>query len=234
MTLPFLEAQQVSLKGRVGPVSFAAPRGAAIALVGPNGGGKSTLLRLIAGRLRPTSGRIQTASRSIAFMPQRAAIDASLPLTARSLVELGLWPRLGLFGAVRPADRARIDAALAAASMTAKAESPLRALSGGELQRALFAKALAEDADLILLDEPFTGVDARSEQVLYEALAQWRARGRTIVAALHDHDGARRHFDFCLLLAGEALAFGPPDAVLTPESMHRAQETLASKPAAAL
>ena len=198
--------------------------GSLTAIVGPNGAGKSTLLKAIGGALKPLEGNIDTRARRTAWLPQLAEVDRSLPLDVRGFVAMGLWAEIGAFGSVRPAHRTRIDEALHAVGLHGFERRSLTALSGGQMQRVLFARLLLQDADLILLDEPFTAIDQRTAADLIDLVRRWHGEGRTVLAVLHDHDTVRAHFPETLLLARRKIAHGPTAQVLTPENLFRARQ----------
>ena len=197
------------------------PRGDLVALVGPNGAGKSTLLKGIAGTLAPLEGSVSCGA-AIATLPQAAAIDRTFPINVLDFAATGLWRRVGPFGGLRP-QRGRTEAALAAVGLTGFEARPIGTLSGGQMQRALFARLLLQDAPVILLDEPFTGVDARTTEDLMALVGGWHREGRTVVAALHDLAQVRRHFPTTLLLARRPVAWGPTEAVMTEANLARAR-----------
>ena len=205
-------------------VDAAIARGSLTAVVGPNGAGKSTLLKGIAGAMRPLGGRVAVGSGRVAYLPQQAEIDRSFPVAVRDLVAMGLWGEIGAFGRVRAGQAARIDAALAAVGLAGFERRPIGALSGGQMQRVLFARLLLQDADVVLLDEPFTAIDARTAADLMALVERWHAGGRTVVAVLHDLDAVRRHFPRTLLLARELVAHGPTDEALTAATLFRARQ----------
>ncbi len=210
--------------------------GSLMAVVGPNGAGKSTLLKGVAGALRPFSGRITRGPKAqrMAYLPQAADIDRSFPIHVYDLVATGLWDRSGLFGGIGRKDRARIDEALASVGLTGFERRPIGTLSGGQMQRVLFARLLLQDAGLILLDEPFTAIDARTTRDLLDLVRRWHAEERTIVAVLHDLDVVREVFPETLLLAREVVAWGRTDETLGPANMLRARRMIeASDPHAA-
>jgi zinc/manganese transport system ATP-binding protein len=199
--------------------------GALTAVVGPNGAGKSTLLKAVAGALRPLEGRIlhPAGRRRIAWLPQLAEIDRSFPVSVAEIVAMGLWGRIGPFGAVRRADRARLAEAIAAVGLSGFEDRPIGSLSGGQMQRTLFARLLVQDAELLLLDEPFAAIDARTAADLMALVRRWHGEGRTIIAVLHDLDAVRSHFPQAMLLARELIAHGPTAQALTPENLLRAR-----------
>jgi zinc/manganese transport system ATP-binding protein len=200
------------------------PGGALLALVGPNGAGKSTLLKGIVGEIPCLDGRIDRPALkdAIAYLPQAGEIDRSFPLSVLDLVAMGLWRRLGPWRSARP-HRATLLAALANVGLEGFADRLIGTLSGGQFQRALFARLIVQDARVLLLDEPFTGIDGRTTADLLGLIRDWHRQGRTIVAALHDLAQVRGHFSHTLLLAREPVAWGPTDAVLTPQNLARAQ-----------
>jgi zinc/manganese transport system ATP-binding protein len=195
-------------------VSLAAEAGALVAIVGPNGAGKSTLLRCLAGQLAPMSGEVQRTT-DVAYMPQQSSLDRSFPISVRDLVAAGFWRRTGFLRGLDAAGRARIEEALEAVGLSGFGDRLIATLSGGQLQRVLFARAMAQDARLILLDEPFSGVDSRTAARLMELLLGWGQEGRIVCAALHDLDQVRAHFPTTLILARHQIAFGATADVLT-------------------
>lgn len=200
--------------------------GSLTAIVGPNGAGKSTLLKGVTGTLRPLEGRIELGTggaRDVAYLPQAADLDRSFPLQVYDLVALGAWGRAGLFGALGRGERGRIEAALAAVGLAGFERRPLSTLSGGQMQRALFARLLLQDAALILLDEPFTAIDAATTADLLGLVRRWHSEQRTVVAVLHDLDVVREVFPDTLLIAREPVAWGRTAEVLCPENLLRAR-----------
>jgi zinc/manganese transport system ATP-binding protein len=201
------------------------PPGEATAVVGPNGSGKSTLIKALAGLAAPMAGRIAiegAARRDIAYLAQDGGVDRDFPISVEDLVALGFERKLGLFGGVGVAERARLAAALAAVGLTGLERQPIGALSGGQFQRALFARVMVQDAPVILLDEPFTGLDARTAAALGAIIRRWAGEGRTVVVALHDLDAARRHCGQALVLARHAVAWGPSAEALGADPVARA------------
>ncbi len=206
------------LSGRFAP-------GSLTAIVGPNGAGKSTLLRALAGLHQPESGRIaQDGVARIALLPQLAALDRAFPIACRDVVMQGLWPRIGAFRAVPADEQARVDAALAAVGLAGLAKRPVGSLSAGQLQRLLFARLLVQDADILLLDEPFNAVDAKTAGDLLRLIRQWHGEGRTVIAVLHDLDLVAREFPETLLLARDLIAWGPTEQALSPANRLKARQ----------
>ncbi len=200
--------------------------GSLTAIVGPNGAGKSTLLKGVVGALRPLAGRIAVSSgprTRIAYLPQAAELDRSFPLSVYDLVAMGLWQTSGVFGGIGRKDKAKIDEAIAAVGLTGFERRSIGTLSGGQMQRVLFARLLLQDASLILLDEPFTAIDAKTTADLLDLVRRWHDEERTVVAVLHDVDMVRRVFPQTLLIAREAVAWGETETVLQPENLLRAR-----------
>ncbi len=196
--------------------------GTLVALVGPNGAGKSTLLRAILGWHALATGRITIAGASVAharqrlgYLPQRAQLDWDFPLCVREVVELGRYPRRGPFAAFQRADAQAVDDALKEMGLLALQDRHIAALSGGQQQRTLLARALCGGADIMLLDEPFVGLDAVSTAEVLAHLQAWTAQGRLVIAALHDIALARRHFHHALLIRTHLIASGPPEHALS-------------------
>jgi zinc/manganese transport system ATP-binding protein len=206
-------------------VSGAFEQGSLTAVVGPNGAGKSTLLKSILGLIRANSGHVVTVPqrRHIAYLPQQADIERSFPISVFDCVLLGYWQRVGLFGRVDPAMQERAHAALAAVGLEGFGQRPVGSLSAGQFQRVLFARILLQDAELILLDEPFNAIDAKTTSDLLAIVRAWHAEGRTVIAVLHDYDQVRAQFPQALLLARNVVAWGATETVLTPDNLQRAK-----------
>lgn len=210
--------------------SIEVPLGAVTALVGPNGSGKSSLLSAIAGLVSPRAGTLtvlghrpdsrELAAR-VAYVLQSTTASEHLPITVREVVTMARFARRGLFGRLDAADRRAVDAALERLEVADKAEHHLRELSGGERQRVLVAQGLAQDADLLLLDEPVTGLDLSSRERILTVVEEVRDSGGAVVVATHDLGDAERA-DHVLLLAGTVIAAGPPAEVITGENLRRA------------
>jgi zinc/manganese transport system ATP-binding protein len=206
-------------------LSGAVADGALLALVGPNGAGKTTLLKGIVGLLSPLSGAIDRnpSAREVAYLPQIAEIDRSFPITVYDLVAMGLWRRAGAVGRIGKSERELVERALATVGLEGFEDRAIGTLSGGQMQRALFARLLLQDAKLILLDEPFASLDAGTVADLLELIRRWHAERRTVVAVLHDYDLVRDRFPEALLLARSPVAWGPTAEVLRPENLLRAR-----------
>jgi zinc/manganese transport system ATP-binding protein len=200
--------------------------GALLAVVGPNGAGKSTLFRGIVGILRPLAGTIERSDpdvRDIAYLPQTTDIDRSFPISVFDFVGTGLWRSIGFFGGMGQQTRGRIAHALAAVGLNGFENRAIGTLSGGQMQRMLFARLLLQDARLIVLDEPFNAIDAKTCDDLLELVRRWHSEQRTVLAAMHDLDVVKAHFPEALLLAREPVAWGATAGVLTPENMLKAR-----------
>jgi zinc/manganese transport system ATP-binding protein len=235
MTAPAIRFHDVTLgygrRPAVHHLDGAIAAGSLTAVVGPNGAGKSTLLKGVVGALRPLSGRIAIeggaarggAKARVAYLPQAAELDRSFPLPVYDLVAMGLWNRAGLFGGIGRTDRARVAEAIAAVGLSGFERRPISTLSGGQMQRALFARLLLQDASLILLDEPFTAIDARTTADLLALVRRWHDEARTVVAVLHDLDVVKRCFPQTLLIAREPVAWGATADALAAENLLRAR-----------
>ena len=207
------------IDGRIAP-------GAMVAVVGPNGAGKSTLLKAVVGALSPLDGRIAIEGcslRRVAYLPQQADVDRSFPIAVFDFVAMGLWRRAGLFGGFRRRDDEAVARALAAVGLAGFERRTLDTLSGGQVQRVLFARLLLQDAPLILLDEPFSAIDSRTVTDLMDLVLRWHGEGRTIVAVLHDLEQVRDHFPETILLARQVIGWGPTSRVLTAGNLAEAR-----------
>ena len=200
--------------------------GALTAIFGPNGAGKSTLFKGIVGLIPPLAGKIERnglKTRDIAYLPQIAEIDRTFPINVYDMVAMGLWRDAGLFGGIGRKERHKVEDAIAAVGLRGFEERPIASLSGGQMQRTLFARLLLQDASLILLDEPFNAIDTKTTADLLDLVRRWHGEKRTILAALHDLDMVKANFPEALLLAREPVAWGPTPEVLTPENLLKAR-----------
>jgi zinc/manganese transport system ATP-binding protein len=186
------------------------------AVVGPNGGGKTTLLKGLLGLVRPIQGRIECPwpSRAMAYLSQANEVDRGFPVTVSDFVALGLWNRIGSLRAVKRPLKQCIDDAIAAVGLQGFEHAWISDLSGGQFQRVRFARLLLQDAPVVLLDEPFAGVDTPTVEILLQIVARWHSASKTVIAVLHDLEIARQHFPRTLVLANRALSWGE-----TPESL---------------
>jgi zinc/manganese transport system ATP-binding protein len=202
-------------------------RGALMAVVGPNGAGKSTLFKGVVGAIKPLAGRIErngVAPQDIAYLPQVAEIDRSFPINVYDMVSMGLWRRAGLFGGIGAKQRDAVEAAISAVGLTGFEERAIGTLSGGQMQRMLFARLLLQDARVIVLDEPFNAIDTKTSADLLALVQRWHSEERTVLAAMHDLELVRSNFPETLLLARESVAWGKTSEVLTPQNLLKARQ----------
>lgn len=191
--------------------------GSLTAVIGVNGAGKSTLLKSLAGLHPLLGGRLSFSAGkapAMAYLPQLAELDRQFPILVQDLVAMGCWPQSGLFGGVNKRSMQQIASALATVGMSSLAREAVGELSGGQLQRVLFARLLVQQSPLILLDEPFTGIDAATTQLLLQVIAQLHRQGRTVIAVLHDMPTVANHFPAALLLTPEGCHWDHAEQVL--------------------
>lgn len=199
-----------------------------VAIVGPNGAGKSTLLKLIVGRIKPSKGQVKIYGHGpddhicIAFVPQRNQIDWSFPATVEDVVMMGRVDKIGLFKWPRRQDWEVVGQSLERVNAMDLAKRQIGELSGGQQQRVFIARALAQEAELLLLDEPLTGLDMPSQEKMFTVLDNVREDGVTVLVATHDLNLAGEQFDKVMLLNRGLVAFGQPDVVLTSDNLVRA------------
>lgn len=220
-----VEAEELNVNyGKVSilwDLCFQIPKGLLVGIIGPNGAGKSTLLKAALGLIKPLSGKISLCGK-VAYVPQRESVDWDFPITAEEVVLMGRYGRLGLFGRPRQADRAAAAAALEQVGMSAFAHRQISELSGGQQQRLFIARALVQDADLFLLDEPFAGVDLATEKAIMALLRKQQEQGKTILIVHHDLPSVEEYFDWTLLLNTRLLGCGPVKEVFTRENLAQA------------
>jgi zinc/manganese transport system ATP-binding protein len=200
--------------------------GSLTAVAGPNGAGKSTLLKALMGELPLAEGSIDRgglSSRDFGYLPQAAEIDRHFPLTVADIVILGAWRAIGAFRGMTPAESDKAQQALKAVGLEGFERRHIGSLSAGEFQRVLFARLLLQDAKVIILDEPFTAIDARTTRDLLQIVGRWHQDGRTVIAVLHDFDRIQAHFPQTLLLARETIDWGPTETALSPSNLLRAR-----------
>ncbi len=203
-------------------LSFSIESGTTLALLGANGSGKSTFVKMMLNLLSPLSGEVIWPAgrpREIGYLAQMAEFDSRFPIRVRDLAAMGAW---GGFGMRRRLDRdghMRVAAALEEAGVLGIADQPIHTLSGGQLQRALFARVILQDAPLILLDEPFAAVDQHTEAHLLTIIDRWRHEGRAVVLVIHDLSSVLDHCTHALLLGGGEAAYGSVNEVLTPKRL---------------
>jgi manganese/zinc/iron transport system ATP- binding protein len=209
-------------------VDYDAPAGALIGVVGPNGAGKSTLIKAVLGLVPVASGRIQIFGRPAArqrrlvgYVPQRESVDWDFPVNALDVVVMGRYRRIGWLRPVTRAHRAAAAACLEQVGLSHLAHRQISQLSGGQQQRVFLARALAQEADLYLMDEPLAGVDAATEAAIFAILRRLRDQGKTCLVVHHDLHTVRRYFDHLLLLNGRIIAAGPTADVFTDENVAR-------------
>jgi ABC-type Mn2+/Zn2+ transport system ATPase subunit len=209
-------------------VSLAIEAGSLLAVVGPNGAGKSTLLKLIAGLLKPWSGRVEVlghapgvAARRVAYVPQAETVDWQFPVTVEDVVIMGRYPALGPLRRPGKADHRAVTAALDKVSMSRHAGTQIGQLSGGQRRRVFLARALASEPDLFLLDEPVTGVDITTQEELMDILEAEAKRGKTVIATTHDLAAAAQRFQQVAAINRTVIAFGPSSLILDPDVLSR-------------
>lgn len=216
----------------VADVSFSLPQGALAAIIGPNGAGKSTLLKAMLGLVHMDRGRVEllgqpvkAVCKRIAYLPQRSDVDWTFPITVLEVVLLGTYPELPLFRRPGRAERVRARKCLARVGMQDYADRHISELSGGQQQRVFIARALAQQPEMFLLDEPFVGIDAASADTIMYVLRQEVAAGRTVIAVHHDLGEVLKHFTHAVLLNRRLVAVGPVAEVFRPEIIGDAYET---------
>jgi zinc/manganese transport system ATP-binding protein len=205
-------------------ISLTLERGGLYAVIGPNGAGKSTLLKTLNGVLPLKQGclTLPKTSLSIAYLPQQSQIDRTFPISVFDVVAMGLWHHIGPFNAYPPQAHEDVLAALADVGMAGHIHRPIAALSGGQFQRVLFARLSLQNANLVLLDEPFNNLDESTVLDLIQIILKWHAQGQTIVAVLHDLDLVKEHFPSSILLACQLVASGPTKEILTVDNINEA------------
>lgn len=212
-------------------VSLQVPAGSLVGIIGPNGSGKSTLIKTILGFLRPDVGQVRIfgqpadkATGRVAYVPQRGAVDWDFPVTVREVALMGRYGHVPWWRDFGPEDLRRADEALEMVRMAPFADRQIGKLSGGQQQRVFMARALAQGADILLLDEPFAGVDAATERAILDVLDRTRSSGHTLMVVHHDLATAAEYFDSLVLIKQRLYAHGPPDLVLNPELLSRVYE----------
>jgi len=212
-------------------ISFDTECGRSIALIGPNGAGKSTLLKTLAGLQRADAGTIlwrgrplTRSSYELAYLPQRGDVDWNFPITVRGLVEMGRYPNLGWWRQYSKHDADIVERALTSMELIHLQDRQISALSGGQQQRAFLARALAQEAHVLLLDEPFTGLDKPAQENLSRLFKELVAEGRLLIASHHDLKTVTGNFDDVLLINKAQISFGPVAEAFTPEKVKEAYE----------
>lgn len=212
-------------------IDYDAPDRSLIAIVGPNGAGKSTLIKACLGLIPVASGTVEFFGRPyhdqrrlVGYVPQRESVDWDFPVSALDVVAMGRYAHIGWFRGVGRSHRALALDALAQVGMGDYAKRQISQLSGGQQQRVFLARALAQDATLYIMDEPFAGVDAATEAAIIELLRTLKSRGKTVIVVHHDLPSVPTYFDHVLLLNTRVIAAGPvsgPESVFTPENLQR-------------
>src|SRR5476649_1565079 len=210
--------------------------GSLTAVIGANGAGKSTSLKTLAGLQAPVAGKVSFEDTGcdgkrprLAYLPQQAELDRAFPISVFDLVAMGCWPQSGLFGGINRRSAQVVSQALDTVGMSSMAHLLVGELSGGQLQRTLFARLLIQPAPLIMLDEPFTGIDSQTTELLLKVIAQWHREGKTVIAVLHDISMVSRHFPDVLYLSGQQNLWGSAHDVLS-HFPHPAHACVSSEP----
>jgi ABC-type Mn2+/Zn2+ transport system ATPase subunit len=225
-----VEGVTVRLDGRraLEDVSFRVQAGERVAVVGPNGAGKTTLLQVIAGTREPTSGKVHVYGRGpgghvcIAYVPQRSQVDWAFPVNVADVVMMGRVRKLGFFHWPKREDWDLVRESLDRVGMAELAHRQIGALSGGQQQRVFLAQALAQGAEIVLLDEPLSGLDLPAQEAIFGILEKLKRERVTVLVATHDLNMAARRFDRVMLLNRELIIYGPPDQVLDSGALERA------------
>ncbi len=212
-------------------ISLEIPPGKLVGVVGPNGSGKSTLIKAMLGFIKPDFGTVEVFGHDIAryknhiaYVPQRRGVDWDFPITVREVAVMGRYGMRRWWQNLTTEDYQRADESLAKVRMTRYAHRQIGQLSGGQQQRVFLARALTQDAEILLLDEPFTGVDVATEEAILEVLKELKSQGRTVVVVHHDLSTATEYFDLLILLNQRLYGFGPPTDVLEPELLGEVYE----------
>lgn len=236
-TMPAVRLENLTVsydrKPAVHHISGTFEAGTLTAIAGPNGAGKSTLLKALAGILHADEGTVHISSSQlpIAYLPQTAEVQRDIPITVLELVATGFWKRAGAFGSIHKAELQAARAALQQVGLGGFENRHIASLSAGQFQRTMFARLILQNAPLILLDEPFAGVDAYTMQRLLELIQTWHSERRTIICVLHDLEMIRNSFARCLLMARECIAWGPSNDVLRSDKLMRASSFQGAWPA---
>lgn len=212
-------------------VSLSVPAGQLVGIIGPNGSGKSTLIKAILGFVRPDVGEVRLfgeeatkAKGRVAYVPQRGSVDWDFPITVREVALMGRYGKVPWWRNLSRQDREATDEALEMVRMSQYKYRQIGQLSGGQQQRVFMARAMVQGADILLLDEPFSGVDAATERAILDVLEQTKAAGKTLMVVHHDLATAAEYFDTLILLKQRLYAFGPPHAVLDQELLSQVYE----------
>jgi manganese/zinc/iron transport system ATP- binding protein len=209
-------------------LNFSIPKGKLVGIIGPNGAGKSTLLKALLGIIKPLSGKIEflgepykKVHKRIAYVPQRTSVDWDFPITVIDVVLMGHYGRKGIFGRIKPSDRETAFRALRAVGLEAFADRQIGELSGGQQQKVFLARALVQDAEVYLMDEPFAGVDMATEKVIISILDELKKQDKTLFVVHHDLQTVDQYFDWVILLNTSLIAHGPVEEVFHKENLMR-------------
>jgi zinc/manganese transport system ATP-binding protein len=227
-TLTVCYKQNVALQ----KINYQFDQNSLTAIIGPNGGGKSTLLKAIMGVVKPCVGKVivsNNATKSIAYLPQLAEIDRNFPISVYDVVSMGLWQKTGPFGRYSREFKKSVKAALQKVGLQGYDKRMIGELSGGQCQRVLFARTILQDASIILLDEPFTGVDHKTTEDLMAIIKGWHEELRTVLVVIHDYELVKKYFNNVVLIAREIIANGTPQAVLNSDVLLKAHLILEGK-----
>ncbi|MEM7362071.1 MAG: metal ABC transporter ATP-binding protein [Bacteroidota bacterium] len=230
---PILEVHDLVVAYRHKPVlwnvDLTFPRGKLIGILGPNGAGKSTLLKAILGMVPSNSGWVKfwgetfdLHRKRVSYVPQRESVDWDFPISVKEVVMMGRYPHMGFWKRPKAADKARVDEALAQVGLSSFADRQISALSGGQQQRVFLARALAQEADLYIMDEPLSALDATTEQTILEVFTQMTNAGKTIIVVHHDLQTTQAYFEWLVLLNMCVVAAGPTKKILTQELLQKA------------
>ncbi|MCG8339785.1 MAG: metal ABC transporter ATP-binding protein [Cytophagales bacterium] len=234
---PIVELHDLTVSYHKRPVlwdiDLSLPQGALVGIIGPNGAGKSTLIKTIMGLVSSSSGyvklfnkRLEEVRKLVSYVPQKESVDWDFPTSVLDVVMMGRYTQRGLFKRLRKDDKEVAMACLGKVGMTQYAKRQIGQLSGGQQQRVFLARALAQEAQLYFMDEPFAGVDIATEKAIVSLLKEMSQKGKTVVVVHHDLQSVAEYFDWVVLLNMRTVAAGPTEEVFTPELL---QETYGSK-----
>lgn len=232
ITDPLLEVHDLTVAYNRKPVLWGVdltlPKGQLIGIVGPNGAGKSTLIKACMGLVPLASGWVRMFDKPlnevrhrISYVPQRESVDWDFPASVKDVVQMGRYGKLGLFKGLRKSDHEVVEDCLRKVSLEGFANRQISQLSGGQQQRVFLARALAQEADLYFMDEPFAGVDAATERAILQLLQEMSAAGKTVVVVHHDLQSVEKFFDWVILLNLRLVASGPVKETFTPELLQQ-------------
>jgi manganese/zinc/iron transport system ATP- binding protein len=230
---PIIEVEDMTVAYHVKPVlwdiDLKIPKGVLMAIVGPNGAGKSTLIKSMLDLIKPITGSVlfngkpyATQRKSIGYVPQRGSVDWDFPTTVLDVVLMGRYGHVGWIKRVSKADKNHAIEAIEKVGMSEFVHRQISQLSGGQQQRVFLARALVQDADIYFMDEPFQGVDAKTERAVIEILKELRKRGKTVVVVHHDLQTVPEYFDWVTLINTQLIASGPVEEVFTEENLKKA------------